>query len=202
VPPLRTLWFIFNHKGHRDFSQRAQKYINMKKSILLFVLCFGYLSSFSQRHSNPDSLAYELQRKKINQMLDERHKKFGQYDESLKKHTGIFGLQTKKDIRRSNNILMEIARTDDSIFIQTKILLSYRTFQQQQAEVKSSQAQDYSLGYMNTINRLREQIDRLKQEAAEAQKHHEKAEHAYVLAFVLMLGSILLILFLKRFSTA
>lgn len=134
-------------------------------------------------------------------MLDDRHKKFGQYDESLKKHTGIFGLQTKKDIRRSNDILMDIARTDDSIFIQTKILLSYRTFQQQQAEVKSSQAQDYSLGYMNTINRLRAQIDRMKREAVDAQKHHEKVERTYIIAFVLMLGSILFIIFIKRFST-
>jgi hypothetical protein len=174
----------------------------MKKFTFLVMVCLWYTPVFAQTTTNPDSLAYQLQRKKINMMLDERHRKFGQYDESLKKHTGIFGLQTKKDIRRSNNILMDIARTDDSIFIQTKILLGYRTFQQQQAEVKSSQAQDYSLGYMNTINRLREQIDRMKQEAVDAQKHQSKIEHTYVIAFVLMLGSILLILFLKRFSTA
>jgi hypothetical protein len=174
----------------------------MKKFTFLFMVCLCYTPIWAQTTHNADSLAYQLQRKKINNMLNERHRKFGQYDESLKKHTGIFGLQTKKDIRRSNDILMDIARTDDSIFIQTKILLSYRTFQQQQAEVKSSQAQDYSLGYMNTINRLREQIDRIKQEAANTQKYHEKVDRTYVIAFVLMLGSILLILFLKRFSTA
>jgi hypothetical protein len=173
----------------------------MKQFTLLCMVCLWYAPLFAQMKANPDSLAYQLQRTKINNMLDERHRKFGQYDESLKKHTGIFGLQTKKDIRRSNDILMDIARTDDSIFIQTKILLNYRTFQQQQAEVKSSQAQDYSLGYMNTINRLRAQIDRMKQEAANAQKHHEKVDRVYVIAFVLMLGSILLILFIKRFST-
>ncbi|MGZ3778937.1 MAG: hypothetical protein ACXVAZ_14855, partial [Mucilaginibacter sp.] len=117
----------------------------MKNFTFLFMVCLWYTPIFAQPKANPDSLAYQLQRTKINNMLDERHRKFGQYDESLKKHTGIFGLQTKKDIRRSNDILMDIARTDDSIFIQTKILLNYRTFQQQQAEVKSSQAQDYSL---------------------------------------------------------
>jgi len=173
----------------------------MKKFTFLFMVCLWHAPVFAQMKANPDSLAYQLQRKKINNMLDERHRKFGQYDESLKKHTGIFGLQTKKDIRRSNDILMDIARTDDSIFIQTKILLSYRTFQQQQAEVKSSQVQDYSLGYMNTINRLRDQIERMKREAADAQKHHEKVERTYIIAFVLMLGSILFILFIKRFST-
>ncbi|MGZ3946015.1 MAG: hypothetical protein ACXVJB_13800 [Mucilaginibacter sp.] len=174
----------------------------MKTFTFLLMVCPWYTPIFAQTKSNPDSLAYQLQRQKINNMLDDRHRKFGQYDESLKKHTGIFGLQTKKDIRRSNDILMDVARTDDSIFIQTKILLNYRTFQQQQAEVKSSQAQDYSLGYMNTINRLRAQIDRMKLEASQAQKHHEKVDRVYVIAFVLMLGSILLILFIKRFSTA
>src|SRR5579862_7710143 len=128
----------------------------MKKSVLMIVACLWHASIFAQSKSaNPDSLMYEQQRQKINAMLDARHHKFGQYDESLKKHTGIFGLQTKKDIRRSNDILMDIARTDDSIFIQTKVLLSYRAFQQQQAEQKSTRCEDHSLKYMNTINRLR-----------------------------------------------
>src|SRR3569833_469340 len=174
----------------------------MKKIVFLFILCFGYLISLAQGTKNPDSLAYELQRKKINQMLDERHRKFGQYDISLKKHTGIFGLQTKKDIRRSNAILMDIARTDDSIFIQTKILLSYRTFQQQQAQTKSAQVEDYSLGYMNTINRLRAQIDKLKADEAATQKSHERSQRIYIIALVLMLGSILILLFRKRAVSA
>ncbi len=119
----------------------------MKKfAFLLYLVCFWYAPTFAQTKPNPDSLAYQLQRTKINNMLDARRRKFGQYDESLAKHTGIFGLQTKKDIRRSNDILMDINKTDDSIFMQIKILLSYRTFQQQQAQTKSAQAENYSLG--------------------------------------------------------
>src|SRR5579872_5837596 len=147
----------------------------MKKIIGLCFLCLSCISVNAQ-NSNSDSLAYQLQRTKINQMLEVRRQKFGQYDQSLAKHTGIFGLQTKKDIRRSNNILMDINRTDDSIFMQIKILLSYRTFQQQQAQTKSAEVENYSLGYMNTINRLREQIDKMKLDAADAQKHQEKIE--------------------------
>src|ERR1700761_2357620 len=142
----------------------------MRKIIGAFLLCLLYTYSFAQT-VNTDSAAYQLQRAKINQMLDVRRQKFGQYDESLRKHTGIFGLQTKKDIRRSNDILMDINRTDDSIFMQIKILLNYRTFQQQQAQTKSVETENYSLGYMNTINRLRGQIDKMKQDAADTQKH-------------------------------
>lgn len=135
-------------------------------------------------------------------MLDNRRMKFGQYDESLKKHTGIFGLQTKKDIRRSNDILMDIARTDDSIFVQIKILLNYRTFQQQQAQTKSVETENYSLGYMNTINRLRAQIDTMKLTSAKAEKHHEKTQRIYVIVLVLMLGSILVLLFTRKHARA
>jgi hypothetical protein len=147
---------------------------------------------------NPDSLAYELQRKKINDMLDQRRIKFGQYDESLKKHTGIFGLQTKKDIRRSNDILMDITRTDEAIFEQIKILLNYRTFQQQQAQVKTAQTQDYALGYMTTINRLRDQIDKMKQDQLTEKKQYENTQRLLIIIVVLMLASILLLLFRKR----
>ncbi len=102
----------------------------MKNIILLTIACLLLTSTYAQTQS--DSLAYQLQRKKINSMLAVRAQKFGRYDESLDKHTGIFGLQTKKDIRRSNEILMDIVKTDNEIYRQLKILLDYRTFQQTQ----------------------------------------------------------------------
>src|ERR1700744_5102191 len=102
--------------------------IDMKKIILPVLFCF--LMSNVYAAANTDSLAYQAQRKKINAMLAQRKLKFGQYDQSLSQHTGIFGLQTKKDIRNSNNILMDIVKTDDDILMQTKILLEYRTFVQ------------------------------------------------------------------------
>ena len=174
----------------------------MKKLFLLYIICLWHSPIFAQAKQNPDSLAYQLQRTKINAMLDARRKKFGQYDESLRKHTGIFGLQTKKDIRRSNDILMDINKTDDSIFTQIKILLSYRTFQQQQAQTKSTQVENYSLAYMNTINRLRVQIDKMKRDALTAKQQQENRLRIYFAVFVLMLGSILILLFTKRRAKA
>jgi hypothetical protein len=170
----------------------------MKKLFLLYLICLLYAPTFAQTKQNPDSLAYQLQRTKINNMLDARRRKFGQYDESLRKHTGIFGLQTKKDIRRSNDILMDINRTDDSIFMQIKILLSYRTYQQQQAQTKSTEVENYSLGYMNTINRLRDQIDKMKQAALVERQANESDQRIYVILLVLMAASILILLFTKR----
>ena len=76
--------------------------------ILLFLFALMLKMTFLNAQPNTDSVAYQAERIKINSMLALRKQKFGEYDESLSKHTGIFGLQTKKDIRRSNDILMGI----------------------------------------------------------------------------------------------
>jgi hypothetical protein len=169
----------------------------MKKLIAAFLLCLTYCCSFAQK-GNPDSLAYQLQRAKINHMLDLRRLKFSEYDQSLTRHTGIFGLQTKKDIRKSNEILMEIVKTDDDIFRELKVLLDYRVFEQQQVQTKSTQTENVNLGFMTTINRLRQQMDQLKLEAQKEKEHRESLLRIYIIVFVLMLGSILYLLTKKR----
>lgn len=169
----------------------------MKKYILLLLCALTLVKATAQ--SNADSIAYQNQRKKINAMLENRVRKFGQYNESLTKHTGIFGFQTKKDIRRSNDILMDIVSTDNEIFRQLKILLDFRTSQQQQVQVQSQQAQDVSIAYMNTINRLRNGQDLLKKQLVQAQQEQEKDKQLYLIIIaVLIITSILLLLTRKR----
>jgi hypothetical protein len=163
----------------------------MKKLTVFVLLCLFCGCAFAQ--ANSDSLAYQLQRKKINAMLAQRTQKFGQYSESLSMHTGIFGLQTKKDIRRSNDILMDIVKTDDDIYKELKILLEYRTFQQTQVQTTSKQAEDSNIGFMTTINKLRNQIDQLKAETEKQQQEHEKLKHIAIIVFIIM-GTIIVYL--------
>lgn len=168
------------------------------KKLCLFILCVLTLVEVKAQ-SKADSIAYQEQRKKINLLLQERTQKFGQYNVSLTEHTGIFGLQTKKDIRRSNDILMNIVSTDNEIFRQLKILLDYRTSQQEQVQIQSKQSEDVSVAYMNTINRLRNQQDLLKKQLAQAQAEQEKAKQPYLIVIgVLIITSILLLLTRKR----
>jgi hypothetical protein len=169
----------------------------MKKLIAAFLLCLLYTYTFAQKN-NVDSITYQLQRAKINQMLDVRRQKFGQYEESLSKHTGIFGLQTKKDIRRSNDILMDIAKTDDDLFREIKILMDYRVFQQQQAQTHSTETENVNLGFMTTINKLRTQADQSKQELLNEKDRQVKQLRIFIILFVLMLGSILYLIYKKR----
>ncbi len=164
----------------------------MKKLILFVLFCFFTVAAFSQQNS--DSLAYQLQRNKINSMLAQRTQKFGQYDSSLTKHTGIFGLQTKKDIRRSNDILMDIVKTDDDIYKEIKILLDYRAFQQTQVQNHSKEAEQSNIGFMTTINKLRDQVERLKAEAEKQQQQQEKTKHWIIIGLLIMLVALLILL--------
>jgi hypothetical protein len=144
-------------------------------------------------------LSLSIAAQKINAMLDVRRQKFGQYSESLSQHTGIFGLQTKNDIRRSNEILMEIVQSDEEIFRQTKILLDYRAFEQTQVQTHTKDIENSNLGYMTTINKLRAALD---QERAGADKERRNQETMKMILFlvtgVTILVSILIVIRKKR----
>ncbi|MDO3643105.1 hypothetical protein [Mucilaginibacter sp. L3T2-6] len=153
------------------------------KRLIVFIITTGLTFNVSAQFKS-DSIAYQQQRKKINAMLAERTKKFGLYDESLSKHTGIFGFQTKKDIRRSNDILMDIVKTDNNIYKELKILLEFRTFQQKQVQTKSKEAESSNLGYMTTINTLRAQMDALRRRADKEEMEHEKTRNTLMLVII------------------
>lgn len=176
----------------------------MKTTFLVIIIC-SIITPCLAQFKNYDSIAYENQRAKINNMLARRKLKFGQYEESLSMHTGIFGLQTKKDIRRSNDILMDIAQTDDAIFKELKVLLSYRnnqldlrTLQQKQSQAHAKETQDLTLGFVQTINKLRDQNDKLKADLSTVQKQYARTTQWLTVALVISVTSILFLLLKKR----
>ncbi|MDR3694878.1 hypothetical protein [Mucilaginibacter sp.] len=164
----------------------------MKK--FTFFTFFVLISICANAQQSNDSLAYQLQRAKINSMLAQRTQKFGQYSESLAMHTGIFGLQTKKDIRRSNDILIDIIKTDDDIYKQLKILLEFRAFQQNQVQSHSSEVEESRIGYMITINKLRKQVEQFKTASQKQEEDEEKTIRAFIIALAAMLVLLLFLL--------
>lgn len=145
--------------------------MNLTKPILFLCLFFLGTDTFAQ---SADSLAYQLQRKKVNNLLAKRSITFNRYFQSLDLHTGIFGFQTKKDIRRSNEILMDIVKTDNAVFKELKTLLDYRTTVQTEVMGKSIASENRNTSFMGTINKLRSQTEKL---TAEANENSKQAEH-------------------------
>ncbi|RFZ94363.1 hypothetical protein D0C36_02060 [Mucilaginibacter conchicola] len=175
----------------------------MKNLILTgFMLLFG-LAVFGQ--TNPDSVVYIQQRNKINKMLADRRAKFGRYDTSLVQHSGIFGMQTKGDIRRSNEILMDIADTDDEIFIELKKLFDYNTnqlnyskFQRKQTESSLKDAEKSRIAYLRSISALRNQNDSLKVQVKQLETSKQKQQGIMIVLVVLTFASILILFIVKR----
>jgi hypothetical protein len=150
----------------------------------LFLLLFVVLSAGSI-YSQTDTSAYETQRLKINNLLAQRSAKFGQYQESLNTKTGIFGFQTKTDIRNSNEILREIAMNDNNIFKELKVLLDYKDLQYQQVKSSITNNSERLQGYMNAIKKLQEQNIYLRNDL----KNKESADRFawYIITFLVLI---------------
>ncbi|MFD2146432.1 hypothetical protein [Mucilaginibacter antarcticus] len=168
----------------------------MRKLIFLPIILV-LLSANVFAEKDIDSATYERQRERINSMLDVRSQKFSRYDQSLTERTGIFGLQTKKDIKRSNEILMDIVKADNDIYAQLKILLDYRVFQQKQAADRSKQAEGESLESMYTIARLQKQLEKVKQQQEELQVQSDKSSMNFKISLGVLVLIILVLLSLQ-----
>ncbi len=163
----------------------------IKKILILFILTGATILNLKAQ----DSAAYELQRAKINVLLANRSAKFGQYDQSLNTRTGIFGLQTKKDIRNSNEILRQIVLNDNEIFTQLKVLMDYKDLQAAQVKSNVNTNSESILSYRKTIKQLQDQSKKLTTEIDEAES---SSSRAHLFTGLSLIGCIALAYFLNK----
>lgn len=151
----------------------------MKKYFYLISILFLSIQAFAQQ----DTTAYSAQRVKVNSLLAERSSRFGQYDESLNQRTGIFGWQTKRDIKNSNEILRQVVLTDNNIFKELKVLMDYKDLQNQQKVAIADDSQERIENYMRTIKKLQDQNAQLKEDS----NHTGKNISNYIVAFLILI---------------
>jgi hypothetical protein len=151
----------------------------MKKYFYMLSLILFSFQAFAQQ----DTVAYAAQRIKVNSLLQERSAKFGQYDESLTQRSGIFGWQTKKDIKNSNEILRQVVLTDNNIFKELKVLMDYKDLQNQQKVAVADNSQERIEAYMATIKKLQDQNAQLKEDLERKNKGNLST---YIIAFLFL----------------
>ncbi|WP_343563293.1 hypothetical protein [Sphingobacterium sp.] len=126
---------------------------------LLLLLIFGHLHA----QENADSSAFELQRKRVNSLLEARQQKFGAYDTSLTQKTGLFGLfKSKGDMQKSIDILKDVVITDNNIFLETQQLLKIKDFEKDKFRQMATEYDKQISAYMGTINKLQNENERLR----------------------------------------
>lgn len=162
----------------------------MIRNFLLFSLL---LVAVSAQAVQIDTSAYNTQRLKINKLLAERSLKFGQYDESLHTRTGIFGLQTKKDIRNSNEILRQITLNDNDIFKEIKVLLDYKDLEVEKTKTAVDNSSDRVQNYMLSIKKLQDQNEQLKQDLTTAEKSKNFSTLIIVILTAIVIGLLIYI---------
>ncbi|MET3115101.1 hypothetical protein AAKU52_002844 [Pedobacter sp. CG_S7] len=161
----------------------------MTKYLLLILLMSFSVATMAQA----DSTAYQLQRNKVNALLVQRSSKFGQYQQSLSSRTGIFGMQTKKDIKNSNEILRQITLNDNKIFREIKVLMEYKEMQVQKVQNTAVASNERIQQYMLAVKKLQDNNEALKQRAEKAES--KQTTTYYIIAcLVLALLATLLIL--------
>ena len=161
--------------------------------ILSIAFCYGQTPLDS-------SNSFEDQRQKVNQLLELRSQKFGEYDLSLQEKTGIFGLfKSKSDMQKSIDILKKIVITDNNIFLETKKLLTLKDSQTERYESLANQYDEQITAYMKTISKLQAQNEKLNLDISELKtQEHNNNVITYLFIFLsIILSSILLYTFNK-----
>jgi hypothetical protein len=82
----------------------------------------------------------EDDKKILKLLLKERKDRFSQYTENVDNKSGIFGNQTKKDLKEVNEVLKEIVRTDNKIIMELDRLLDQRKFENFRSEYETKKA--------------------------------------------------------------
>lgn len=160
-----------------------------------FILVLTLLLVCSLRVNAQDTLAYEVQRQRVNDLLNKRTARFGQFNQSLEARTGIFGFKTKKDMQASIDILKEIIATDNHIFKETKVLLDYKDMEKTFISYKAEESMARINGYVNTISK---QQKLQEQQSLEIQELQTKANRLLVYSLLSSLLIILLIIILFK----
>lgn len=184
----------------------------MKKRVIIYLVFIGtlflpYGITLAQAVSSDsiagDDTAYEAQRLKVNELLTQRSARFGQFEQSLRQRTGIFGLKTKKDMQSSIDILKQIVLTDNDIFRETKELIDFKDFEKTQIAEKASEFDSRINGYIKTISKLQREQDRLRQQVESLQNSNQLFTGILFLALTLLIiGVIYIIIQQKKLTKA
>lgn len=163
--------------------------------LLTAVFCLANIPASAFRMQT-DTSAYQFQRLKINGLLAERSARFGQYDQSLNTRTGIFGFQTKKDIKNSNEILRQIVLNDNTIFKELKILMDYKDQEVKQVMNNASSNNSRIDSYMLAIKKLQDQRQKLNEELDALERSKDLAH--YIILFLILVMAAGSYVFMKK----
>src|SRR5690606_7844669 len=158
----------------------------MKRLSLFLVFLMGLLfAGKSQTNIDSDSISFEQQRERINNLLEERSRRFGEFDNSLRQKTGVFGIfKRKKDMQKSIDILRKIVLTDNDIFLETKKLLDVKGGESEKKANMVKEKDNQVPGYMHTITKIQTENEKLRNQINDLETK-QRTLHTTILLLVI-----------------
>ncbi|HMR19959.1 MAG TPA: hypothetical protein PKA53_11730 [Sphingobacterium sp.] len=169
------------------------------KDIILCIAFFLISLTFNPLFANSNSLEldsslFESQRQRVNALLEERSRKFGEYDQSLEQRTGIFGLfKSKADMQKSINILQAIVINDNNIFMETRKLLDLKDTERERFQSLAKDFDNQVTAYMKTVSKLQQENERLQTQIKELQDGEHNSNLIFYIITLVFAGMAFLI---------
>ncbi len=153
--------------------------------VSFFCIIFFGGDILSTQASEADSSNYY--RTELKELLRDRREKFDAYSQSLEQRSGIFGNKTKKDIRESNTVLINIVRTDNHIIQVLNRVLDFRTYEKVNMNYDLNQNKRQANMLIQATDTLSKQVSALsKANASLTKKKRNLTAWLYVSLFFLI----------------
>ena len=129
------------------------------KTTCLFLLIFA---AHAQAQNPELRISDTTNSLKLRRYLDAREQLFYQYSYQIQNKTGIFGNQTTKDLRASNEILLGIITADNKIINQLDAVISEQRYSDRTNQNDEIQAAQRIVDYGKLTDKLKAENDQLK----------------------------------------
>ena len=131
----------------------------------------------------------------IYELLQERQVLFNEYADQIKKRTGIFGQQTKRDVRKARDILLVIVEKDNEIIAELERMLENRQMEYFDAGIDKQRAEEKNDRIIGIIDGLKEQKDKLLEENEKLRRMHGWSRMIAIIAG--LMSAMFLIFYMK-----
>jgi hypothetical protein len=160
----------------------------LKITFRLLIVFFVFMTSARAQKQGPD-------RTHLEKLLAERAKNFSEYAGSIQKRSGIFGNKTKRDIEKSNEVLMAIVTLDNDIMSSLRRTLDYKSYEKTSDNYNSRDCNERLLQSRKVTDTLMKQITILENKT----KHSDSKVSIYkMLCCVFFAGCVALLILLGK----
>ena len=158
------------------------------KRIALIILVFISTLAWSQIPT--------ADRMNLQNLLAERAKNFSEYTGAIQKRSGIFGNKSKRDIQKTNEILIQIVTLDNDIMNALNRALSYKTFEKTTDNYNSRDCEMKLQKSMEVTDTLTKQLMVLEKKIKKQGSSSSTYQTLFYTTLVLLLG--LLVLYYRK----